>query len=82
MNQWRSGLTPLQGSPQYLAHLFRLQAAMHIMSDDLAGIGIRHNIGLTVIAEGVQTAEELATLPELGFDGATGPAVPREPLIN
>lgn len=39
--------------------------------------GIAHNIGLTVIAEGVQTAEELATLPDLGFDGATGPAVPR-----
>lgn len=39
--------------------------------------GIAHNIGLTVIAEAVQTAEELATLPELGFDGATGPAVPR-----
>lgn len=38
---------------------------------------IAHNIGLTVIAEGVQAAEELATLPELGFDGATGPAVPR-----
>lgn len=39
--------------------------------------GIAHNIGLTVIAEGVQTADELATLPELGFDGATGPAIPR-----
>ena len=39
--------------------------------------GIAHNIGLTVIAEGVQTAEELATLPELGFDGATGQAIPR-----
>jgi len=38
---------------------------------------IAHNIGLTVIAEGVQTPEELATLPELGFDGATGPALPR-----
>ncbi|MBS1144804.1 MAG: diguanylate cyclase/phosphodiesterase [Proteobacteria bacterium] len=38
---------------------------------------IAHNIGLTVIAEGVQTAAELAILPELGFDGATGPAVPR-----
>ncbi|MBK6356615.1 MAG: EAL domain-containing protein [Betaproteobacteria bacterium] len=38
---------------------------------------IAHNIGLTVIAEGVQTAEELAILPELGFDGATGPAIPR-----
>jgi predicted signal transduction protein with EAL and GGDEF domain len=38
---------------------------------------IAHNIGLTVIAEGVQTPEELAILPELGFDGATGPAVPR-----
>ncbi|MCL2636124.1 MAG: EAL domain-containing protein, partial [Betaproteobacteria bacterium] len=39
--------------------------------------GIAHGIGLTVIAEGVQTAAELAILPELGFDGATGPAVPR-----
>lgn len=38
---------------------------------------IAHNIGLTVIAEGVQTASELATLPSLGFDGATGPALPR-----
>ena len=38
---------------------------------------IAHNIGLTVIAEAVQTAEELAILPELGFDGATGPAIPR-----
>ncbi len=38
---------------------------------------IAHNIGLTVIAEGVQTPAELAILPELGFDGATGPAVPR-----
>lgn len=38
---------------------------------------IAHNIGLTVIAEGVHTAEELAALPGLGFDGATGPAVPR-----
>lgn len=36
---------------------------------------IAHNIGLTVIAEGVQTAQELAALPDLGFDGATGPAV-------
>ena len=39
---------------------------------------IAHNIGLTVIAEAVQTAEELAILPELGFDGATGPAIPRD----
>ncbi len=39
--------------------------------------GIAHGIGLTVIAEGVQTAGELAALPDLGFDGATGPAVPR-----
>ncbi|MGE5470256.1 MAG: EAL domain-containing protein [Bacteroidota bacterium] len=38
---------------------------------------IAHNIGLTVIAEAVQTAEELAMLPALGFDGATGPAIPR-----
>jgi EAL domain-containing protein (putative c-di-GMP-specific phosphodiesterase class I) len=39
---------------------------------------IAHSIGLTVIAEGVQTVEELAKLPELGFDGATGPAVPKD----
>lgn len=39
---------------------------------------IAHNIGLSVIAEGAQTAEELAALPGIGFDGATGPAVPRQ----
>ena len=39
---------------------------------------IAHNIGLLVIAEGVKRSEELATLPKLGFDGATGPAIPRE----
>lgn len=39
---------------------------------------IAHNIGLTVIAEGVSSADELSTLPLLGFDGATGPAVSRE----
>lgn len=36
---------------------------------------IAHGIGLTVIAEGVQSEAELAILPHLGFDGATGPAV-------
>ncbi|MDR2186455.1 MAG: EAL domain-containing protein [Azonexus sp.] len=36
---------------------------------------IAHNIGLTIIAEGVQSTAELAALPDLGFDGATGPAV-------
>ena len=35
-----------------------------------------HNIGILVIAVGVRTPEELAILPELGFDGATGPAIP------
>lgn len=39
---------------------------------------IAHNIGLTVIAEGVHTPQELAALPELGFDGATGPAIKRD----
>lgn len=38
---------------------------------------IAHNIGLTVIAESVETAEELASLPGLGFDAAIGPAVQR-----
>ena len=37
--------------------------------------GIAHKIGLTVIAEGVSSAAELALLPTLGFDAATGPAV-------
>lgn len=39
---------------------------------------IAHNIGLLVIAEGVKRPEELAMLPKLGFDGATGPGVPRD----
>lgn len=39
---------------------------------------IAHNIGLLVIAESVKRPEELAMLPKLGFDGATGPAVPRD----
>lgn len=39
---------------------------------------IAHNIGLLVIAEGVKRPEELAKLPELGFDGATGPAIPKD----
>lgn len=34
-----------------------------------------HAIGVLVIAEGVRSADELAALPGLGFDGATGPAV-------
>ncbi len=40
--------------------------------------GIAHTIGLQVLAEGVATENELRTLEELGFDGATGPAI-REP---
>ena len=36
---------------------------------------IAHNIGLQVLAEGVATQAELAALVELGFDGATGPAI-------
>lgn len=34
-----------------------------------------HAMGIKVIAEGVQNEMELALLPALGFDGATGPAV-------
>lgn len=34
-----------------------------------------HTVGIMVIAEGVQTEAELALLPEIGFDGATGQAV-------
>ena len=36
---------------------------------------IAHNIGLQVLAEGVSTRQELDALGDLGFDGATGPAV-------
>lgn len=36
---------------------------------------IAHSIGVIAIAEGVQSAEEMACLPELGIDGMTGPAV-------
>ena len=39
--------------------------------------GIAHNIGLMVIAEGVVSDAELAALKEIGFDGATGPAIKR-----
>lgn len=37
--------------------------------------GIAHTIGLQVLAEGVASEAEMAVLPSLGFDGATGPAV-------
>lgn len=36
---------------------------------------IAHTFGITVIAEGVQNAAELAVLPQLGFDAATGPGL-------
>lgn len=36
---------------------------------------IAHSIGLIAIAEGVQNEKELATLPALGLDGMTGPAI-------
>lgn len=36
---------------------------------------IAHNIGMTVYAEGVASEQELSALSDLGFDGATGPAV-------
>jgi diguanylate cyclase (GGDEF)-like protein len=36
---------------------------------------IAHGIGLTVIAEGVVNSAELKALIDVGFDGATGPAI-------
>lgn len=36
---------------------------------------VGHTIGVTVIAEGVNTDEEWQTLKELGMDGATGPGI-------
>lgn len=38
---------------------------------------IAHNMGLQTIAEGVMSDAEFTTAIELGFDGATGPAVSR-----
>lgn len=44
--------------------------------DFLAGLlEIAHRIGMRVFAEGVEREEELAKALELGFDGASGPAV-------
>ncbi len=40
---------------------------------------LAHTIGLTVLAEGVQSREELDCLPDLGLDGMTGPAVKLAP---
>lgn len=37
--------------------------------------GIAHSMGIQVYAEGVTSADEMAMLQTLGFDGATGPAV-------
>lgn len=39
---------------------------------------IARNMGLQTIAEGVMTEAEFTTVLELGFDGATGPAVSRD----
>ena len=36
---------------------------------------VGHSIGVTVIAEGVRSTGEWQQLRELGFDGATGPAI-------
>ncbi len=42
----------------------------------LAGLlEIAHRIGMQVLAEGVEREEELTKVMELGFDGASGPAV-------
>lgn len=40
-------------------------------------VATARGIGVAVYAEGVQDPADLARLWELGFDGATGPAVPR-----
>ena len=50
----------------------------------LRGLGIiAHSIGLSVIGEGVETESEFKALVELGFDGATGPAITeRHPALD
>jgi len=36
---------------------------------------VAHALGITVIAQGVEHADDLPLLAQLGFDGATGPGV-------
>jgi EAL domain-containing protein (putative c-di-GMP-specific phosphodiesterase class I)/GGDEF domain-containing protein len=46
---------------------------------------ITHSIGISAIAEGVNSAEELATLKEIGMDGMTGPFIKydnEQPTVN
>lgn len=43
-------------------------------------IGIGHNIGMQIFAEGVTESSEMTTLQQLGFDGATGPGVKIAPI--
>ena len=43
-------------------------------------IGIAHNLGMQIYAEGVTEQSELTTLKTLGFDGATGPGVKIAPI--
>jgi EAL domain-containing protein (putative c-di-GMP-specific phosphodiesterase class I)/GGDEF domain-containing protein len=38
-------------------------------------VGLVHTLGLTVVAQGIDDADDLTQLWALGFDGATGPAV-------
>ena len=38
-------------------------------------VGIAHNLGMLVVAEGVTVPDEMTALKKLGFDGATGPGV-------
>ncbi|MET3106694.1 EAL domain-containing protein (putative c-di-GMP-specific phosphodiesterase class I)/GGDEF domain-containing protein [Oxalobacteraceae bacterium GrIS 2.11] len=45
-------------------------------------IGIAHNIGMQIFAEGVTEQSEMAVLKTLGFDGATGPGVRIAPVQN
>jgi EAL domain-containing protein (putative c-di-GMP-specific phosphodiesterase class I)/GGDEF domain-containing protein len=43
-------------------------------------IGIAHNIGMQIFAEGVTEQSEMTSLKSLGFDGATGPGVKIAPI--
>lgn len=66
------GIDYLKVSPSYLlgvtenpAHQDLLRTLCHLA----------HSIGVTVIAQGVQQAQDLPLLQALGFDGATGPGI-------
>ncbi len=57
-------------------HLRGLAADAQLQAFARSLLALMHPLGLRVLAGGIDNAADLAMLWELGFDGATGPAVP------